>query len=481
MLKRLILKKFGRFINEALDFAPITILSGLNEAGKTTVFDALFDTLCSPPGTTKEGKELKRRYGEHRQADVEFEGEKIHFEMSEFRNLYALRASDIHIEMTDGSAWMEKVKSNLFSGGIDPNLLKAKLDRLASTKVNMAHNKELKRLQSERDQAEKQLSILKGRRDSILEDEKQVARLKKDSQKMEQKLREKEQELGALKQQLDLEEKIGTRKKMDGILEFLDEGEEIDREIMSLTAFRDDKTEELDQLQEKIAKLKSDQRLMQAAIETSRGVVETMVMEKRELIKKKEKTRALSELATSMNEKRKAFLSNLPMISTISWKQTLLLAGIVALISSIAVAAITETTVVRIVLGSAGILLFAVLGLLAKKPKVTLDEQERRRFFGKLMDEWRNRALDDDRAQWKTLEGFQEALLSKRNAYRELREKIMRVDEEVNTKLEKLENEERDIKRLGEEIQNLVKPEKQWLETTGVASRDEYVANLTKN
>ena len=120
--------------------------------------------------------------------DVEFVGEKINFDVSEFMNLYALRAGDINIEMTDRSAWMEKVKSNLFSGGIDPNLVKANLEKRASTSGTMAHNRELKVLKSERDQAEKHLSILKDRRDSILEEEKQVARLKKDSQKMEQRL-----------------------------------------------------------------------------------------------------------------------------------------------------------------------------------------------------------------------------------------------------------------------------------------------------
>lgn len=481
MLKKLIIKKLGKFTNETLDFSPITIVSGLNEAGKTTVFDALFETLCSPPGNTREGKELKRRYGEDRQSEVEFEGETIHFDVSEFMNLYALRAGDINIEMSDQSAWMEKVKSNLFSGGIDPNLIKANLDRLASTKGSMAHNKERKRLESERDQAEKQLGILKGRRDSILKDEKQVAQLKKDSQKMEQKLQEKEQELAAHKQQLYFEEKIGIRKKMDGILEFLDEGEKIERKIKSLTQFRDDQTKELDQLQEKITKLKSDQRLMEAVIKTSQEAVENMQNEKRELIKKEEKTRALSELATSMNDKIKAFLSNMPTTLKTSWNKTLLLAGIVALISSIVVATLTENSVGRVVIASTGLLLLAVLGLLAKKPKVTIDEHERERFFGKLMDEWKNSALEDDRAQWQTLEGFQEALLSKRNAYRELKEMIIRVDGVLNTKLEKLENEKRDHKSLVEELQSLVTDEKQWLKTRGVASRDEYIANVTKN
>jgi energy-coupling factor transporter ATP-binding protein EcfA2 len=480
MIKKLVLKKFGKFINETLDFAPITIVSGFNEAGKTTVFDALFDALCNPPGNTREGKELKRRYGEDRQVDIEFEGEKLQFDVSEFRNLYALRAGNINIEMTDQSTWMEKVKSNLFSGGIDPNLIKANLDRRASIKGSMAHNRERIRLESDRDQAKKQLKELKAKRDSILEEEKQVTWLKKNSQEMEVKLREEEQELANLKQKLELEEKIGIRKKMDGFLEFLDEGEKIEKEIKSLTIFRDNQTQELDRLQQKMAKLKSDQRLREAAIKNSQEVVENMQNEKRELDKKKEKTRVLSELADNMNEKIKSFISNMPMTSVTSWNKTLLFAGIIALIAGITVAALIEGNVMRVVIASTGLLLFALLGLLAKKPKVTIDQKQRERFFRKIMDEWRKSTQEDDIAQWQTMEGFQEALLSKRNAYRELKEKIIKVDGELHTKLEKLESEKRDFKRLGEDLQNLVYDEKQWLDAKGVANRDEYIRNVTK-
>ena len=479
MLKRLILNKFGKFSNETLDFGPVTIVSGLNEAGKTTVFDALFDMLCSPPGNTKEGKDLKRRYGEDRQTEVEFEGEKIHFEVSEFRNLYALRASDINIEMSDHSAWMEKVKSNLFSGGIDPKFIKENLDRLASIKGSMAHNRERKRLESERDQAEKQLDILKAKRDGILEEEKQVARLKRDSQKMEQRIREKEQALAELKQQIELEEKIALRKEMDGISGLLDEGEKTERQIDSLIAFQDDKTQEIDQLQNEINELKSAQQLKEERIKISQEAVERMENEKKELVRKEESTRALAELATSMNEKINTFLSNLPMTSTISWNKTLLFTGMVAFIAGVILAVLTKDNVFRVVLVSAGILLFVVLGLLSKKQKVAIDEQERGRFLGKLMDEWRNRAPEDGKAPLQTLEGLQEALLSKRNAFRELKDNIIRLDGDLNTISEKLGSERSNLKGLDEKLQDLLTDEKQWLEKMGVASRDEYIGKVT--
>jgi DNA repair exonuclease SbcCD ATPase subunit len=88
--------------------------------------------------------------------------------------------------------------------------------------------------------------------------------------------------------------------------------------------------------------------------------------------------------------------------------------------------------------------------------------------------------LDDDRAQWQTLEEFQETLLSKKNAYGELKEKLNRINNERNIKLDQLENEKEDLIRLKQNLQNFVEDKKKWLETRGVANRDEYLANLTK-
>lgn len=480
MIKRLILKKFGKFTDDVLDFAPITIVSGPNEAGKTTVFDALFDTLCRPPGNTREGRKLRSRYGENRQADIVFDGAQINFEVSEFMNLHAIRAGDINIEMSDQSGWMERVRSSLFFGGIDPNPIKVNLENLASINETRRHNRERKQLESDLDKTKHQLDSLKAQRYSILQNEEQVARLKENSQRMERSLREKEQELGDLKKQLYIEEKIRTRKELDGILEFLDEGEKIENDITSLNAYRDDETEELDKLQRDTAKLESDQRLKEAAIDSSRTDTEKMENQINDLIEKEENTRAISELAASINEKINAFRSDPPTISTISWNKKLLISGVVALLCGIAVAAVIENSLVRVFLVALGFALFAILGLLAKTPKVAVDKEGRQRFFEDLVSEWRNSTLDDNRAQWQTLEEFQETLLSKKNAYGELKEKLDRINNERNVKLQNFQNEKNDLRRFKQKLQNSVKGEKEWLETRGIANRDEYQVNLTR-
>ena len=72
MIRRLELPDFGKFRKTGLDLGPFTIITGPNEAGKTTVFDALFDALCAE--SRHEGrplwKNLAARYGALRKAEL---------------------------------------------------------------------------------------------------------------------------------------------------------------------------------------------------------------------------------------------------------------------------------------------------------------------------------------------------------------------------------------------------------------------------
>ncbi|MCB1323554.1 MAG: AAA family ATPase, partial [Leptospiraceae bacterium] len=48
MIEELLLQSFGRFRNQSFPFRRTTLFYGPNEAGKTTVFDALLYSLCRP-------------------------------------------------------------------------------------------------------------------------------------------------------------------------------------------------------------------------------------------------------------------------------------------------------------------------------------------------------------------------------------------------------------------------------------------------
>jgi len=120
MILRLVIDNFGKFRGRSFDFGPVTLFSGRNEAGKTSLFDALFDALCSPRGNNDPARRLRARYGQDRKARLEFQGEEYAIPAPDFLNLFAIRAGDLSLEIGSNSEWMNRVKANLFSGGIDP-------------------------------------------------------------------------------------------------------------------------------------------------------------------------------------------------------------------------------------------------------------------------------------------------------------------------------------------------------------------------
>ena len=68
MIEHLHLKRFGRFTDRAFPFAPSVVFHGPNESGKTTIFDALFTTLCKVPKVGAYKTDIYQRYGDAMEA-----------------------------------------------------------------------------------------------------------------------------------------------------------------------------------------------------------------------------------------------------------------------------------------------------------------------------------------------------------------------------------------------------------------------------
>ncbi|MDR1894938.1 MAG: AAA family ATPase [Spirochaetales bacterium] len=120
MIETLNLTDFGKFKKRRFDFKPVTLFLGENETGKSTLFDAIFDKICAPKGNSAEGRRLKSRYGETRQAELTGDAPRI--SESDFLNLYAVKAGSAALEIDNNSEAINIVKASLFSGGIDPKI-----------------------------------------------------------------------------------------------------------------------------------------------------------------------------------------------------------------------------------------------------------------------------------------------------------------------------------------------------------------------
>jgi uncharacterized protein YhaN len=171
MIKKIILKYFGKYTGRVFDLSPVTVFIGKNESGKTTLFDAIFDCLCRPNNKISHGKRLKKRYGEKREAELIFDSKTLQLDPDQFLNLNAVHSGNTDLDFSSGNSWIDKIKSALFYGGIDPAPIIYELEQESSSYANKPHIKELKKTEQEKERIENELREITGKKEYILKNE----------------------------------------------------------------------------------------------------------------------------------------------------------------------------------------------------------------------------------------------------------------------------------------------------------------------
>ena len=205
MIRRLDLEEYGKFKKASLELGAFTVVLGANEAGKTTVFDALFDALCA--GSRKENlvpwKRLAGRYGALRRAVLTWDGEPFSFTDLEFLEIFAIRAGDTGVNAANGRSWETAAEARLLNAGLNPAGLAASLiDKAESTRKGSIHAriKELIKLTKAR---EPELAELRAARDAIFAGETETARLEGELAGKTAAVEAQKAELRALNAKLD--------------------------------------------------------------------------------------------------------------------------------------------------------------------------------------------------------------------------------------------------------------------------------------
>lgn len=397
MLKKLRLENFGKFVNTEFDLGPVTVFLGDNESGKTTVYDALFDILCEPRGNRKEGRELKERYGDGRKACLEPESALVRIDPSEFRNLYAIRAADVTLEMGDSSRWIERVKAKLFSGGIDPQMIKKELERRASERGNLSHNIRLKQLKEDKEKAEGKLKALHDERHRILDGERLARMLKEEIGEKASRLEGLDEKLAEMNGQIALEEKIEQRKRLGQILDFLSEGERLRRDPQALSSI--------------------------------------------------EEMRRRAGLAAKMSKEIAGFQAEPPMLTRSAWNWALIAAAVLVFAAGGAGAALVGPTGAQIALVLCAGLAAMVLAFLSRRTVIERDEGAYLQFLQRLAGEWEGATAE--RAECTTLGDWHDFVDNQRIKYQQLVDDL----EEWEAKLRQHLNEQQcsDEKKLQRE------------------------------
>ncbi|AFG37169.1 ATP-binding protein [Spirochaeta africana] len=169
MIQKLQLKSFGKFRDQRFALGRLTLFCGPNEAGKSTVFDALFDALCRPKATTVPGRRLQDRYGRDRQADLVWDGTPFAMSETDFLDVCSISALREPPRFGSGGSWMSTIKSRLFAGGINPDLVRERLEKLGDTRGSLRHMKELKELRQREQELRDELSRLERVREESLQ------------------------------------------------------------------------------------------------------------------------------------------------------------------------------------------------------------------------------------------------------------------------------------------------------------------------
>lgn len=271
MIRKLILERFGKFSGAAFDFRPVTFFIGENESGKTTIFDALLSAITSLGEKSVLGKAVSRRYGSPRERSctIEWEGSPLSIREDEFINLYAIRSGELSVELASGKTWLDRVKSSIFTGGIDPAKIRDDLARGAADKGNYAHVREMKEKRQLFDRKKKDHEDLLRKREILL---KRRGELQARDREIEE-LRVRERKLGAsiaaIEGSMTQQAMIDERKRRRDILAHLVKGEKLTERERSLSRFRVDRGTEIEKLKNEIAAAEKALAAAEARVEES--------------------------------------------------------------------------------------------------------------------------------------------------------------------------------------------------------------------
>ena len=238
MIRELSVASFGAVQGRTFPIGEVTLFSGGNESGKTTLFDALFDALCHPKGASADARTLRVRYGDDRKAAIAFDGEGFSIDPEEFLRLYAIRSGDLDIQLSKGKDWQDRVRAALFSGGIDPAALRDAFLLEASSKGNTRHNKAIREKRGEREKLVREKEELEGKRERILAAENLGQKSETNLTTLAEKLKGREKRAEQLLQEINQQDKIRRRRESLEIIRFLDDGEDNSRALGALAPLK---------------------------------------------------------------------------------------------------------------------------------------------------------------------------------------------------------------------------------------------------
>jgi energy-coupling factor transporter ATP-binding protein EcfA2 len=216
MISELRIERFGRFAGQSFDFAATTVFVGPNESGKSTLFDALLAAVCRPPNNKSAGRALRQRYGDY--VVPEIAGDPPVLDVDEFINLFAIRSGVYDLDLAGKSEWLQRVKSALFTGGVDPNRIIADLEAEADERRSRRHIKVYNEALADHDRLDRERADLVARREAVLSRQRQVEEESARIRRLEQQATEAAARAAEVDEHLAQQQRLRERERHRRVL-----------------------------------------------------------------------------------------------------------------------------------------------------------------------------------------------------------------------------------------------------------------------
>lgn len=476
MLQSIEITKFGKWLGQKFNLGKVNFFFGDNESGKTTLFDALVYGLTNPSGTTKIGKRINERYGKKKTDKIVNIVGNIppSLDADEFINLHTLKAGGIQWDL-EKPEWLNKIKQQLFSGGIDPNNIVEELERRSANRANSLLNKPIEAVKIEIANLESNLNSLIQNKNNLVQQEKDFQSASKDRESIQTKLEKLQSDLDEKKKFITQEEE--ARKLMENKQSYksISNWKEANLDVEKLKQFEIDRSKDL------AALMKSIQE-SNLQIENKEKAINTMDLENLNSKKNLESTKSnyekedsFEKLARIIQDRILQALRSPKMITQVKWNLSYVVIAIISMIVGTALIFTDFQEKSTLFMIGLGCLALGLVFLLFARSKETLqDSNIGVQIVRDCQREWKNTTQRTDFENDTSLDEIRESLILYLNQRLHLKNKI----NEQNDLIQKNESQKINLQAeaiaLRQNLEQLSKKLESFLKEYGISKPEEY-------
>lgn len=481
MISEVKLNSFGRFRDRKFHLGATTVFFGANESGKTTVFDAVLMGLCRPHRTSKQGKQLHKRYGQ----DPDFallplnENSKAEMSIHDFLGVHAIRSGELTFgESWSGDRkWVSDLKARILTGSIDVGAVVDELQKRGSDTATYKHNRGLAALKKELHETEQKLTRKRDQREAILSADSRLGRLDEELIQLEKKLLEQTEHVNELAEQIQWERKIRKRQKLERDLRDINEREKLKKRLEVLALFKKDHSRELDQLETQARIKREKLNQLKAKLEIARDRQKKVAEIVSDLGAREPQAKALKDRAEEVRS-RLIDSKNRTVDRTV-WRWGYLGAAAASLVAGVGLSASLDAPLAYVALFLGFAASFG-LALAARRTVREVDAAAAERACREELEKWNLYAPEESKARVTTLNAFIEFCDKTINDYKMLLQAQQAHRNEERSITSDISSFQQDLDSARKASDDAVNQIKVWLSHYGVKDKGDYTIKVTQ-